>query len=445
MSDRTSGARRFTVTGEGLTRLARGFVLEDEPQRGYLLLADGLMVEGDDKGASARVALAVLRGESCLLGDSNDGIAVESDPDAADYLNRVRWLYAGRLRVRGRWYRPRAVVAEFGYQDGHYATKQTDGVPDAWSSRQRQWARARIEAYAYQGELVLSVENHTLSDEMIFEPCGEPPHWMRPAADASEAYQRFLDVGRDVEKLTHAEVFGGEEPAMAMSKGRVLDDTEQDVDDPLGPAPGIAQCAEWRRKILEQAGPDTIEIKDREGKVHAEVPRVPFEAYALARTSMAHLRPWTTVCPSGLKMGGDSPLHTDWYVGAGFDSARGYDYDGLFHEAAFYTMCKVQSEFTRSECAVIVDGPAVEGTVGREIVVLPNLAPEQLPKLVGARAVVTETGGQLAHLALVALERSIPIVRLADATARFREGMRVCVCPAECLVRVIDLDVVDGL
>jgi phosphohistidine swiveling domain-containing protein len=69
----------------------------------------------------------------------------------------------------------------------------------------------------------------------------------------------------------------------------------------------------------------------------------------------------------------------------------------------------------------------VHGEVGEDILVLRNLAPTDanLTALVKAKCVITEEGGQLAHLAQVALERAVPMVRVLDATKRYRKGQQL--------------------
>lgn len=103
----------FVITGEALTRHARALMLEDEPGKAYRLLAQGLVGDGADE-----VVRKVLAGELDLNGDSRVGVGVEpGGDDAAKYVEDLRWLYAGRLKIDGRWYRPRAIVTSYGPKD----------------------------------------------------------------------------------------------------------------------------------------------------------------------------------------------------------------------------------------------------------------------------------------------------------------------------------------
>lgn len=48
-----------------------------------------------------------------------------------------------------------------------------------------------------------------------------------------------------------------------------------------------------------------------------------------------------------------------------------------------------------------------------------------------ARAIITEVGGQVAHLAQVALEKNITVMRVPDACSRYLAGVRVRLEPSE--------------
>lgn len=82
-------------------------------------------------------------------------------------------------------------------------------------------------------------------------------------------------------------------------------------------------------------------------------------------------------------------------------------------------------------CAVLVGGDTVYGVVGREIAVVPDLHPDRLEQVLRSSAVVTERGGAVAHLANVARERSIPMIRVDDAVRLFPPGAHLMVKPEE--------------
>lgn len=229
-----------------------------------------------------------------------------------------------------------------------------------------------------------------------------------------------------------------------------------------------------RERILEQAGDDLIdftwpahepdenekELDDawgvkasgirRGGTV--KIPRAPFLLWAFARLKMYNqfLPTWNAVSPSGMKMAMDDRNHTDWIIGGGFDPEDREIYGATpFNQAAYELSSKFQDEYEdklfpqkMSEghpVHVLVTGAAVAGTVvhGRaktpapagSIVVLPNLHPRYVETVIDAAAVITEAGGETAHLAQIGRERSLPIVRIENARELYREGDEVFVNP----------------
>ncbi len=209
-----------------------------------------------------------------------------------------------------------------------------------------------------------------------------------------------------------------------------------------------------RRKVLAQAAGDMIDLHTKDGRRVATVPRAPFMVWALHRTSLKHLAPpWQTVSPSGMKLQLDEPAHTDWFYGATIyitederlkarfphaetlDEAKelaqawgvkferyDFDYTGPLNDAAHNEMFELQWKLGNFEAPVIVDAGDVSGIVGEQIVTLPDLQPDHVDKIAKAEGIITQTGGKVAHIAQLALERSITIMRVTDAVTRFPAG-----------------------
>lgn len=192
-----------------------------------------------------------------------------------------------------------------------------------------------------------------------------------------------------------------------------------------------AELARVREKVMAQCGGELIELVDHHDNVVARVPKAPFICYALARTSLRHMMPkWDRVSEQGMKLTNDCQYHSDWYYGGGFDNVNGrYPYDSPIHEAAVHTAGNLQHEYGRFQCAVLVSGEPVIGTVGEEIAVLPNLSMDHYDEARMARAIITEAGGALAHMAVVMREQGVPIVLVANARKLYPKGTLVNVNP----------------
>ena len=58
----------MTTTATGLTRIARDFMLSEQPSRAWRLIANGLQDE-DGRGGAERYASAILDGKKKLIGN----------------------------------------------------------------------------------------------------------------------------------------------------------------------------------------------------------------------------------------------------------------------------------------------------------------------------------------------------------------------------------------
>ena len=142
----------FTVTGEYLTDIARDLLLSDEPGKAYRIIADHLIGEG-----GIEAALSVLKGTHDLAGDSRTGIFLtesEVTPKLRGFHKDIGFIYAGRHRRRGAWWRPVAVVTNFNKDDADYAGSRVSGGGLGGSGNLKLWGRARTEYYCNPGESV---------------------------------------------------------------------------------------------------------------------------------------------------------------------------------------------------------------------------------------------------------------------------------------------------
>src|SRR5690606_31926447 len=90
----------FSIGGEALTRLARERLLAANPGSAWRIITS---LHGN---GVAEAGLAVLRGDKKFIGVNIVELVDEDPAEAKRHKDRVAWLYAGRIRHRGRWYRP---------------------------------------------------------------------------------------------------------------------------------------------------------------------------------------------------------------------------------------------------------------------------------------------------------------------------------------------------
>lgn len=434
----------FSVEGAGFTELARNIMLSEKAAQAWRLITEGLI--GSDR--VDRLARQLLDGDLKLTGtsDHEDGLSFVKDTDSAEYKKNLKYIYAGRVRVGGAWWRPRAEVTDFGPGDMAFAQQQspehmhpigniTEGVP-----RMKALYRGRVAYYALEGERVLEATIGGKRQYIIFEPTSEPPFWWAEKHYPTEAVVEFLEVGRRLHQESWSSTIEAQlaQRAYSGTSRRPRPETEEEKMERYG-------LEEERYIFQDKLYQDQLDSIGEEVRAKAKqpwvelnvkdrgivtVPREPFLQWALGRTSLKHLAPpWVAVSPTGMKLPMDDPFHTDWMLGARLDLRSDYGFSSAVQMAATEKMFLLQREWGEFKCAVIVGGAGgkITGRVGGEIVVLPNLAPDHLDKIKYARVIITEKGGALTHLAQVALERTIPIVRVEDATKRYLVGHKLMV------------------
>lgn len=188
----------FTITGEALTRITRGFMTDDWPDKAFTFLMEGL------PGIDVASAQGVLEGRLRLTGDSAQGVRVEPDDSASaqEHAEHIVFLYAGRVRVKGRWWRPRAMVTQFCSRDVPRGSDTPLNLPIAEHARAfAAWHSARVGFYAASDEIVLETTRTGHDRFVVFTPCGAPPVWFKQEIDATRALDAFEAAGRELEEI----------------------------------------------------------------------------------------------------------------------------------------------------------------------------------------------------------------------------------------------------
>lgn len=335
----------------------------------------------------------------------------------------------------------------------------------------------------------------------IFAPCSTVPGWLREIAakTPTEALRAHLRDGGALEARGHSIWYPDEAARQSQTlQGMLAAAEEQTARDPRNPptmrveatrAAVNLRAAEAKRKaeealrkayadedrqvrtrgallatyaaqVREAAGPIdgpgwfTMTIMpDCPAEFTVRVPLAPFQCWSLWRTAGQHLMPkYTPVCPSGLRLYGDDPYHSDWMLGAFPDRDVDHAYrDEEIRAASYRAKAEVQHELLGFTAAVLsgrgrVTGRVVHPEPGAEvppgsIAVLPNARPEYESVVRSAAATIVPTGGELCHLAVVAGEVGRIILRVEDCLARYPVGAELTVDANEGRVDISEEDV----
>lgn len=91
----------------------------------------------------------------------------------------------------------------------------------------------------------------------------------------------------------------------------------------------------------------------------------------------------------------------------------------------------------RAAVASAGKGP-VYGTIGEDIIVLPDMSSQHVDAVMNANGAIAETGGPLTHLAIVSRSAECVLMIMPNAASILRPGMRVILTPRLCEISVIE-------
>jgi phosphohistidine swiveling domain-containing protein len=471
----------FTVDGEWLADFARTRVIEGRWDAAIKLLET---LHTEDAGITLDQIVMILKGDATLDGDSNVGIGFKKANIKA-HKKQMGYMFGGVWNNAGRYMRPYAMVTSWG----------PDDMIERLTAKGERW-RHSSEYYANDPKRdVLLRLRHDYDEvfqhaDILFEEFPNFPHLLVDAysrMNAQDALDEYLKIrgldergylgGRrhmqrmddimskmgtastdtappafvprsDCKTLAEAKAAMREyaeaplkltdqredkTPMFEEADDRSLSPLEQMMkrlrEDPITDE----QIEGYREKIREQAGDNWLTIGD------VRIPQAPFENWCLWRGDGAHLAlPWKTVAPSGIKMMGDDPYHTDFMLGAGLDLDAMKDHDDPLTQAIWDLREKVQTEKLGFKCAVLcgtgeskslkaVHPKKGESCQPDQVAVIPNAGPDYVAAANTAGAVITEQGGAMAHLVTVFREKDVKIVRVKDALKLYPPGMHLIV------------------
>lgn len=464
MTSEIARTAHFTITGAAFTKLVRARMLDDAPGAAFRLASSILSEDPLEQLAVPSYAVRLCNGTARMHGDEKCLRLVDDDTKKGEaYRARLVWLFAGRIRIGTRWYQPTAFVTDVGPHDVG--------------------CDPREKHYCGSDEIVAKHASYpdprfpSIKRSVIFVQCGERPHWHEVPRGHQEALEEYLRAGRTLQERSHSKWYRDVPPPVQLRTSSIVPgrgpsryqgtfdkDVGLSVDDPgyeaalekrhaEENASRLRRVADLRALILKQAGDDLIEfswpdkyseyddppvLKVASGKTM--IPRAPFLIWAFARATYLKMKlpEWKTVSPPGMKMQMDDANHTDWIIGGGFDPQdREFYSSGVYSKAAEDLRSKLQDEHDdrrraeEEKVTTLVTGPTAQGPAHHgkpnkasprgSVVILPNLSPKYLLAVRDAVAVITEEGGEVAHLAQVSREQGLPVVRRPGAREHFGE------------------------
>lgn len=214
-TESTTTIAHFRIDGADLTRIIRERLLEDAPGHAWRIATSlGSNDPNNREKGVADAALGILNGTRKLVGNESDmRVAKERANVTKKHMAAVREIYAGRIRIRDKWYRPIAYVTNCGPRD----MRNDHGVPVRRLGNNKGYSN-RAWHYAGRDEIVAEYAGYpdpttpSIKREVIFRTCGERPHWMDVPRDAQAALDEWLATGHGLEERSHTKWYGDDVP-----------------------------------------------------------------------------------------------------------------------------------------------------------------------------------------------------------------------------------------
>lgn len=485
----------FTVEPDFIVKYARDQVLSKN-WRGALRT----LTTSTTKPLTMEQALSILKGEQTLAPAPDGQLHLvpqpQDDKHYQFYMNTARWQQAGIFERDGEFYQPYAEVSKFTRADRDAVVERLREDEDCCAMDYFvQQCTRRYMDNPYDDIIILDAGENPV----LMKRVQGPAFWVKTFDEPADAVADFLternledrgqdgqynysmhqielyleavidglvyvsvsdiDVGRDNEILQvlgeMREQYEEDRVRMRRRAAAVANGSDDDDEtDNYRPTHGsdyayenAAKSAFWRSRVLPAAEANggflDIETIDHDGeKKTYSVARNPFTLWA-RQYGFKHgeLPEWTRVCPSGLKMMSDNPMHTDWWVSSGLPLRAAYDHDHPLNKAA-WKVASMWQDTEGSKCLKLagsgkVTGPVVfpgpnEAVPAGSIAVVSHAGPEYQTALMSAckgktGALVSAVGGKMAHLAIVSRELNMRLAVVDEALTKFKAGELVTI------------------
>lgn len=424
----------FTITGDFLTSMSRNWVLEERWDDSVKWLKDSL------EGIRYDDIVDILSGKFRLTGNSKIGIDLEEEEAIvkAKYEKGCKFLYEGIYKESEKYYRPYAVVTDYGQAD------LFKGEADYWN-RGKRIIKGREKFYMRSiKDISFILKYRDKNYNILWELVDKPPFWLTTHQEPQKALDEYLEHHHNLEVTGYStwyppENTSNKSKSNVPKKVSVKTTFKKEILKEKASEEKIFEekIKEIKEQVLEHS---TSSLDLKVDDVIYKVPKEPFICWALLRTSGAYLAPkWHPFSPSGLKMYGDDSYHTDWLIGAGI-SLDDYPNKAL-DDAAYDLLYDIQNQILKFRAAAVLNGEgSTNGTVYQPlknekvqeglILVIPCASPDyfipmQTACAKGRGGVITQTGGKLCHLAGEARNLGVKMLLVPDALTRFPSDTKI--------------------
>ncbi len=188
----------FSLHGDYMTSLVRDLYVEGSWRKAIRILARGI------EGLSTDQAIAILRGQHKLVGDSRSGSLAMDDDVGEDRVRDYEAVLGAQFEADGCWWEPYAMVGVLAHPDFRRAQRSVE-ADSCWYAGGDTSTKNRAVQYADdrrndRAELVTIDAEHKIA---LFRKAKEPPFWINGVASWDASVRNYAASGRTLRRVGH--------------------------------------------------------------------------------------------------------------------------------------------------------------------------------------------------------------------------------------------------
>jgi hypothetical protein len=427
----------FSVHGDFITDHFRGLVREGNWRKA---IDDAI---ASFAGMTREIAEQILSGKAKLEGINNVTLVEDDAYLDPQWVTNLYYTYTSRLFVHNhKIYIPYHEVDGLDRDDAQRAMDLFGWEKIPWESDMKsQFTYDRLRTYM----------NDMNKDVAVYDPAGT---WML-CKESTPDYPAWITCNEFVDMVQANTPEDVDERIEAGANVVIVDDALTDIlaDNEASGSDSIVDTFLSNMEKADQALDNIDALKaqvkeqadrlggwmtlsDKRSKQSYTIPKNPFLRWCLSDNPKYHSIKWSCLSTQGMKMGGDDPNHTDWWLFTDIPLSEANNHNSAANAFFFRERHRVHEEMTGSNIKCLVDSghqgltqapvlffnsPTQHDVPHNSIVVIPNASPDY--EMLAHRAakqnciIITETGGALCHLATVGREFGLQLYLLPDASS----------------------------
>ena len=410
----------FSIEGEFLTNYFRELCLSGEWSKAVNQLKESLI------GIPLDTVIEILSGSKKLIGVNE--LELSDDNESEKYIKDLIYIYSKYVYKSGSWYELLAIINTI---------KPTSKINSDFADSKHVSSRIRIYFPSFDDYMFLDGKCCVLERVTL-----NPPLWLEEELRTNkhvdlnyitkigffpeeiQYYDNEDSLLRDIVLHNYSRsdaediIFSDAFTTEVRSRESMRKTYENEVQE--------NKINDLREKILEQAQQigGFMTISSDNGNLY-RIPKAPFVRWVSGLyPNLYDSLPsydWKPLSPSGMKMGGDNPFHTDFVIGSGLNPEDAYRTD--FNDAVTAALfIEIPSDMITLAGNGIFPGfiheyykPVDPEEVKDKIIVIPYAGVEFFEMAKVAKLTITEKGGPASHLAINSIEHNINLVLLKNA------------------------------